>query len=146
MQTITPKASLAEVIRPRGPFVEGGPLVYPAEYEPGSLQAELVDKAASQLRDIYSAGTARIPYNDNDPGPFMAACASTYEAALEVTEVLPPAQGSIALALFKRLWTDTFSVKPTTPRAQVEMQMAAIEAARRLAFMFSAQQAPLALH
>jgi hypothetical protein len=28
----------------------------------------------------------------------------------------------------------------------VEMQMAAIEAARRLAFMFSAQQAPLALH
>lgn len=132
--------ALAEVIKPRGAFTAGGPLVYPADYEPGSLQAELVDKAAYELREIYTAGQCSVGFTENDPGPFMTACAYTYESALEVTEALPPSLAAIALALFKRLWSDATAVRPTTARAQVEMQMAAITSAKRLAFMFSKQQ------
>ncbi len=114
------------------------PLEVPAE----GPAARIVEQAAERVRWLYNVGRRATPYDEKQPELFFDACADTYTVRLEVEEVLPDVEASIAAAIFVKAGF-TENLKPTTLPAQVEMQNTVVDAARRAA-QFFAKQAALA--
>lgn len=128
-----------EVLRPRYAS-EAPPVRTPAPLvvSPGSEAQRVIERAAAAVRSIYNSGIARV-----SSGGFEAyadACAETWSALHEVTSSVDfdDKTCDIANAVFKRAFGDGM-FKPTTLRAQVEMQMAAVEAARAYRSLFAKQ-------
>lgn len=133
-------ASLQEVLQahpPRSParFIE------PAAYAAGSVRAKVVDKAADELRAIYAASPAR-----GEHACYQSACAENYIASLEIqAAAADDREAAIARAIFLRaIPADAGKQRPTTTRGLAEMQMLAIDVARRVRLLFSVQQDLLA--
>ncbi len=132
-------ATVEEVLQPRP---AGAPMrcVQPAQYTPGSPQERLVSAAARTVRDIYLDGIRNVPFDAAQPDAFWSECAETYCAALEVEQVAADDhEASIALSVFERAGFLSDRLRPTTLRAQVEMQIAALDAARQARWMFARQ-------
>lgn len=132
---------LSQVLQPRPAGTVR--FVKPAQLERGSLQDELVGRAAATVRSIYSSNQRRVAYDEKRPEPFFDACFDTFSVALEVEEAIEDdTTASIAAAIFERAgWTGDL-LRPTTLEAQVRMQLEAIDAACK-AKQFFARQASL---
>lgn len=132
-------ATIEEVLQPRP---AGAPLrcVKPASYTPGSVQERLVSAAAQTVRNIYLDGIRNVPFDAERADVFWSECAETYCAALEVEQIAADDhEASIALSVFERAGFLSDRLRPTTLRAQVEMQIAALDAARQARWMFARQ-------
>ena len=132
-------ATFEEVLQPRP---AGAPMrcVKPASYTPGSVQERLVSAAARTVRDIYLDGIRNVPFDAAQPDAFWSECAETYCSALEVEQIAADDhEASIALSVFERAGFYSDRLRPTTLRAQVEMQIAALDAARQARWMFARQ-------
>jgi hypothetical protein len=129
-------ASLRDVLQahPPRPYARH---IKPAEYVEGSVQATVVNKAAEQLRAIYTANPAR-----GEHLCYQSACAETYIASLEIADVLlDDREAAIARAIFLRaIPADAGKQRPTAVGALAQMQMLAIDAARKVRLLFSVQQ------
>lgn len=135
-------ALLENVLQPR-PVGAVPRCVKPAQFERGSLQDELVERAAAAVRSIYSAGQRRVSYDEQRPEHFFDACVDTFSVALEVEEAIEDGTtASIAAAIFERAGWTRDMLRPTTLEAQVRMQVEAVQAARQ-ARQFFARQAAL---
>lgn len=135
-------ALLEKVLQPR-PVGAVPRCVKPAQFERGSLQDELVERAAAAVRRIYSAGQRRVSYDERRPEPFFDACFDTYSVVLEVEDAVEDdTTASIAVAIFERAGWARDLLRPTTLEAQVRMQVEAVQAARQ-AKQFFARQAAL---
>jgi hypothetical protein len=133
------QATLEEVLQPR-PFTGTLRCVQPAQYSPGSPQERLVSSAARTVRDIYLDGTRNLAYDAERSEAFWSECAETMQAALEVEQVAADDhEAAIALSVFERAGFFSDRLRPTTLRAQVEMQIAALDAARQARWMFARQ-------
>jgi len=136
--------TLIEVLQPRARATQ---IELVKAWEPPSgPESELVAEAAAQVRAIYTRGTARI--ESGTPECFADACADTWLALSEVTDGgnFDVKISSIALAVIERAFVGVPLLKPTTLRAQVEMQMKTVEAARAIRRKFPhrfANQLPL---
>lgn len=131
---------LTNVIKPRpAPAVR---FVQSARFERESLQEQLVERAAKQVRQIYLQGIRRMKYDEKQPEPYFEACADTFITALEVERVMPDdTTAAIASAIFERAGWGQGNLRPTTLEAQVQMQMVAIEAAEQARQFFAKQTA-----
>jgi hypothetical protein len=129
-------ASLRDVLQAHPPCSYAR-YVEPAEYAAGSVQAQVVDKAADQLRAIYTANPARGQH-----ACYQSACAENYLASLEIAAVVTDdREAAIARAIFLRaIPADAGKQRPTAVAALAQMQMLAIDAARRVRLLFAAQQ------
>ncbi len=131
--------TMKAVLQPRpAPRVRA---VKPAAVADGSLQAQLIERAAQTVRNIYVDGQRRVKYDEARPEVFFDACFETFQAALEVEDAAPDdLTASIAAAVFERAgWSST--LRPTTLEAQVRMQVAAMDAARQARGFFAKQAA-----
>ena len=137
---LTPSASLRDVLQPP-PACPPTRTAEPAEYVAGSVQAGIVDKAADELRAIYTTSPARGPHDC-----YQTACAENFIASLEIAAVLPDErEAAIARAIFLRAIPVAASDhRPTAVGALAQMQMLAIDAARKVRLLFSVQQDLLA--
>ena len=129
-------ASLQEVLQARPPY-QPARYIAPAEYSIGSVQAQVVDKAADQLRAIYTANPAK-----GEHACYQSACAENFIASLEIADALPDdREAAIARAIFLRaIPADAGKQRPTAVGALAQMQMLAIDAARKVRLLFSVQQ------
>jgi hypothetical protein len=139
-------ASLAEVLKPRTD-TNRRTVERPAlQVAPGSPQAALLDKVAAKLRSIYNAGRLRISYDEKEPERFFDAAWGTLEAWLELEQVVEdPATLAFADAVWERAGLLGGWINPTTLRAQVEMQLAVLDAAKAYRLLVAKQQ-ELTLH
>jgi len=141
MKTHTQTHTVAEVLLPR-PCNITMRCVQPAEYAVGSPQDRLVRLAADKMRAIYVNGARSVRYDEQAPELFFDQCADTFQAAQEVEQCAADDQeASIALAVFERAGWFRDLLRPTTLRAQVEIQLLAIGTARQARLLFAQQQA-----
>lgn len=128
-------ATLAEVLQPRpvGPVPR---LVKPLDLPVGSAHAEIVSKAASEVRALYNSGV----YSPGAGDIYMTACGDTCIAEFEVHSVLDDVTAAIAAAIFKAAGWYQQSLRPVRERVQVEIQMLVIETAKRLRLLLAKQQ------
>lgn len=139
MNSITNTALLAEVLRAHPPMTMR--IVKPAQLPSGSLADRIIETAAAQVRSIYARGKRSATSTEN----WFDACADTFFAYHELTDAVADDRLlSLANAIFERAGFIRENLHPTTLRAQVDMQVAALEAARN-AERFLAQQASFAL-
>lgn len=137
-----PAALMLEVLRPTP--AKAIRSVKPVQPEPGSFVERIVNHAARKVRDAYLAGRRAVNYDSDRPEYFFDACFDTWMTAAELSEAIPDdTELALAEAVFERAgWSDR--LRPTTLRAQVEMQVIATEAARK-ARVFMMRQQSLAL-
>lgn len=136
---IKPQATLEEVLQPR-PAGEPVRCVKAAEYERGTPQERLVASAAKTVRSIYVDGSRRMGYDPEYSDIFWSECAETMRTVLEVEQVASDDhEASVAMAVFERAGFFSDRLRPTTLRAQVEMQIAALDAARQARWLFAQQ-------
>lgn len=139
---MTAHATLTDVLQPRPCDIQLR-CVQPLAADPGSVQEQLIGKAAEKVRSLYYASQRRVAYDEKSPESFFDACYDTYCAAAEVEQVAEDdTTASIALAVFKRAGWFHELLRPTTLAGQVQMQIEALEAARRVK-PFLAHQAAL---
>ena len=130
--------SMLEVLQPRTPGP--GTIEVPRlNIEPGSAADAVVRKAAKVIRAVALQGMARVNAND-----YQAECAETglltpLDAVQTVARQDLTLAGAVE-AVFERAFSGV-RVCPTTRRAQVEMQMCAITAARHIRGLLYKQQA-----
>jgi hypothetical protein len=130
---------LAEVLRAQPPV--NMRLVKPARLPVGSVADRIIDTAAAQVRTLYVHGKRAAASTE----AWFDACFDTYFAYHELSDAIPDDRLlSLANAVFDRAGIMRENVHPTTLRAQVDMQITALEAARN-AERFLAQQASFAL-
>ena len=130
---------LTHVLQPR-PCVQPR-FVKPAEIEPGSAVEAVIEKAAQRAKAVYAKGTFRVSNSQDYPERFADACAETALALQEAVEV---AADDLEAALIESIvvkagWTRE-PMRPATLRAQAEMQIALIEAARHAKRLYMRQQ------
>lgn len=131
--------TLKEVLKPRPAVAVRN--IKPADIKPGTLQAKLVEEAAAKVKGLYYAGKRKVGYDPERPEPFFDACVDTYTTIVDVEQTVPDERvASIALAVFEKAFFGE-RLLPTTLKAQVEMQIEAVETARRLRLLFAEQQA-----
>lgn len=136
---ITSTALLADVLRAQPPIAMR--LVKPARLPAGSLADRIIESAADQVRSLYVCGKRPAASTET----WADACFDTYFAYHELTEAIPDDRLlSLANAVFERARLTSENLHPTTLRAQVDMQVAAVAAARN-AQQFLAQQASFVL-
>lgn len=139
MNNITNTALLADVLRAQPPIAMR--LVKPARLPSDSLADRIIETAAAQVRSIYARGKRSAAATEN----FFDACADTYRAFDELTDAIPDDRLlGLVNSVFERAGFIRENLHPTTLRAQVDMQVAAVAAARN-AQRFLAQQAALEL-
>lgn len=134
-----PLSVLNEVLRP----VPLQPVrqVRPIEVPEGTVAEQVIERAAKRLRAQMLAGRARVEFDSKDPSDYMTACADTWLVMTDLEAVLSDEEAAVANAIFERAgWFNT-DLKPTTRRAQVEMQVAVRNAARSARNFFAQQQA-----
>lgn len=137
--TTKPQATLEQVLQPRPPVL-GIRCVQPANYEPGSAQERFVSSAAQTVRSLYLDGARNLGYDPERPDIFWSECADTFCTVLEVEQAAADDhEASVALAVFERAGFFSDRLRPTTLRAQVEMQIAALDAARQARWLFAQQ-------
>ena len=129
MNTATYSATLPTVIRAGEPFTVRN--VKPLRPASGSVLERVVEQAARKVRDIYVAGRRFVSNDPDQPEFFQDLCFETWMVSGELERsVEDDTELAIAAAIFERAgWHDT--LRPTTLRAQVEMQIVAVETARR---------------
>lgn len=132
-------ALLAEVLRAQPPAQLR--LVKPARLPVGSLADRIIDTAAAQVRGLYVRGKRAAASTEL----WTDACFDTYFAYHELSDAIPDDRLlSLANAIFDRAGIIRENLHSTTLRAQVDMQVAAVEAARN-AQKFMTQQAAFEL-
>lgn len=132
--------TLREILQPR-PVEKQPRIVQPAKVQPGSMHERIVADAAEKIRHIYIKGQRRVAYDERNPEQFFDACFDTRMTVEEVEQCIEDERvARIALAIFHRAGI-TDNPRPTTLRAQVEMQIAVVEAARNVQWLFAQQQA-----
>lgn len=137
MNTIT---QLEEVLKPSTlPPVRFG---CPVDLDSETPAAKLVEAAARQVRDIYLDGIRRVAFDEKRPEAFFSECAETAIAAIEVENTAADEfEANIASTIFQRAGFYSQVLKPTTLRAQVEIQIAVIDAVNKIRWSFAKQQA-----
>jgi hypothetical protein len=134
--------TLADVLKPRAAAAQPR-CVPPVQVAHGSIQDDLINRAAAQVRSIYNRNQRRVSYDACAPEFFFDACWDTLTVALEVEQaVSDDMTAAITGAIFSRAGWFGSLLRPTTLDGQVQMQTAAIDAAR-LARPFFAKQASL---
>lgn len=129
---------LLEVLKPSNP----APLRIVKALEPANeFQETLIKKAARQVRDIYVEGQVRMGYDPREPERFFDACVDTWMAYSELSDALADEKElAVVNAVFEEAGFLRDRVFPTTLRAQVEMQITAVEFARKFKTLFATQQ------
>jgi hypothetical protein len=126
---------LAEVLRPTPAATLRH--VKPAVFKPNTPEAGFIEKAAARVRDVYLAGAraAAAQFGRFDPD----ACFDTWMTVAELDQAIADEKtAAIAKAVFQRAGFDD-RLQPTTLRAQVEMQLIAVETAQHARQLFGQQ-------
>lgn len=138
-------ALMVDVLRPTTDYIASRPMPAAATPAKDTIVDRFINKGARLVRDSYVAGKRVVNYDSCRPEYFFDACFDTWATYGELTESIDDddAELSVIRAIFERAGFGD-RLRPTTLRAQVEMQTVAIETARK-AKVFLATQQSLAL-
>lgn len=113
----------------------------PALSPANDFQEKLLKKAGRKVRDIYAAGQVRMGYDITRPERFADACVDTWMTYHELSEAIADDKElAVINAVFEAAGFNSSRVFPTTLRAQVEMQIAAVDFAKSYKTLFATQQ------
>lgn len=129
-------ATISQVLQPR--FIEPIHHVSPLAIQGGTPQAAVVARAAAQVQALYADGVRSTSGKNREA--FYDECADTCMTAFDTQSVLDDATSAIVAAIFKAAGWFSGTLKPITLRAQVEIQMYVIEAARSIRLLLAKQQ------
>lgn len=106
-------------------------------------QRAIVEQAASDVRTKYTKGVAAKSAETRFSGEsWHDACFDTVSTVFELDDcVADDTELSIAYAIFDKAGLLSTDLKPTSLRSQVEMQITAVEYARRCKSLFMKQEA-----
>jgi hypothetical protein len=131
--------TLAQVLRPRPSigYRNVKPLKPTTDY-----QASVLKKEAAKVRDIYRSGIERVFYDRDRPEHFWDRRVDTWMTHAELDLCIhDDTELAITKAIFDEANLTSTDIEPTKLRTQVEMQIAAVDAAKRIKNLLATQAA-----
>lgn len=141
ISALKPDSSLmAEVLQPRpeaAPLHPRVPRLVPSSED----QKAVLKTAAEVIRDIYLAGRQPPHYYEGQPDARQAACADVECSLYQLYDVIDDDKVlAVAEALYHRAGLTNGNAWPTKPSALAQMQMHAVDQARKLLPLFANQE------